>query len=515
MALFEISIALLISGAVVAAWARRLGAPYPAFLAIAGAVLGLVPGTPTLSLQPELVMTLFVAPTLLDAAYDASPRDMRDNWLPIASGAIGAVALTVAAVAWIARVLRPDMPWPAAIALGAIVAPPDASAATAVLRALRPPHRVLVILEGESLLNDATALLIYRAALMAVVGAWAGWGTVPALLGSLLGSVVLGCLAGALFPVLMSHIDDVPTSIVTQFAMTFGLWILADRLGLSPVITLVCNAVVLARTAPMRSDALHRIPSYAVWEVAVFVLNVLAFILIGLQLRPILAGLHHTIGASEFGFAGAVLGTTLLVRVLSMMSLNTAVRWKQRHFGVRLRRPMMLPTIGSGLLIAWCGMRGIVTLATALALPEKFPFRDLILLAAFGVVLGTLVIQGLTLRPLMLALRLTDDGTVDGEVRLARAHSARAALEVLADETGQVDGIRRYYEAWLRGAGPEQASVADVLLVDARRRVLAAERHAIYALRSRGEIGDDAFHVIEQELDATELYIENRLARGG
>jgi CPA1 family monovalent cation:H+ antiporter len=175
MSLFEIAVALLLLGAALSAWARRLQAPYPAFLAIAGAALALIPGTPTLSLEPELVMTLFVAPTLLDAAYDMSLRDLRIYWMPITASAVIAVVLTVAAVAWLARALRPDMSWPVAIALGAIVSPPDASAATAVLRALRPPHRMMVILEGESLLNDATALLIYRAAVLAAAGAWAGW----------------------------------------------------------------------------------------------------------------------------------------------------------------------------------------------------------------------------------------------------------------------------------------------------------------------------------------------------
>ncbi len=154
MDLFEITITLLIVGAMLAALARRLGAPYPAFLALAGAGLGLVPGTPILTLSPELVLTLFVAPTLLDAAYDASPRDLRENWRPIVGSSVVAVALTVAAVAVAARWLQPDMPWAVAIVLGAIVAPPDASAATAVLRFLRPPHRVLVILEGESLFNE-------------------------------------------------------------------------------------------------------------------------------------------------------------------------------------------------------------------------------------------------------------------------------------------------------------------------------------------------------------------------
>ncbi len=196
MALFEITIALLMIGALLAAVARRVGAPYPAFLAIAGAGLALLPGAPVLALSPDLVLTLFVAPALLDAAYDASPRDLRDNWRPIANTAVVAVALTVFAVAVAARWMRPEMSWAVALVLGAVVAPPDASAATAVLRALRPPHRVLVILEGESLLNDSTALLIYRTALGAAVGTWSGWGEVPFLALSIVGGVALGAALG-------------------------------------------------------------------------------------------------------------------------------------------------------------------------------------------------------------------------------------------------------------------------------------------------------------------------------
>src|SRR3954451_17600493 len=189
MDVFEVVIALLLGGAALAALARRFGAPYPALVALAGAALALLPGVPTLVLDPELALALFVAPVLLDAAFDSSPRDLRANWRPIASLALGAVALTIIVVAVVAHALVPGLPWPAAIALGAIVAPPDAAAATTVLKQLRPPHRLLVILEGESLFNDASALLIYRIAVAAAVtGSFAGWAAVPMLAVVALGS---------------------------------------------------------------------------------------------------------------------------------------------------------------------------------------------------------------------------------------------------------------------------------------------------------------------------------------
>ena len=193
MRVFEFVIALLLGGAGLTALSRRIGAPYPALVALAGAALALDPGTPTLVLDPELALALFVAPVLLDAAFDASPRDLRANWRAVAGLALGAVALTIVVVAVVARWLVPDMPWAAAIALGAIVAPPDAAAATAVLKQLRPPHRLLVILEGESLFNDASALLIYRLAVGATIaGVLPARQVIPMLLLTVVGSVVLG-----------------------------------------------------------------------------------------------------------------------------------------------------------------------------------------------------------------------------------------------------------------------------------------------------------------------------------
>ena len=251
-----------------------------------------LPGNPGVTLEPEFALALFVAPVLLDAAYDASPRDLRDNWLPISALAVVAVGLTVAAVAFAARALVPGLPWASAVALGAIVAPPDASAATAVLRQLRPPHRVLVILEGESLLNDATALLIYRAAISAAAGsAVFNWHILPMLLFTAGGGVALGWILAQLWRLASSHRTEISVDVLIQFLGTFAVWIVADRLGVSAIITVVVYAMILARRTSPQMNGRRRLASYAVWEVAVFVLNVLAFILIGLQLKGILARL--------------------------------------------------------------------------------------------------------------------------------------------------------------------------------------------------------------------------------
>jgi monovalent cation/hydrogen antiporter len=518
VAQFELIIGMLLLGALLTGIARALKIAYPILLAILGIGLAFVPNLPALTLDPEVALALFVAPILLDAAYDASLRDLRDNWRAVANLALVAIVLTVIAVAVVARWLVPGMSWPVAIALGAIVAPPDASAATTVLRQLRPPHRILVILEGESLFNDASALLIYRAAVAVTVGgAFLGWGSLPLLLLAITASVLVGILAGRfLMRFVSNRIQEAPSAILTQFLSVFMLWILAEQSGLSGIITIVCFAITVAQLSPQQTSARLRIPSYAVWEVAVFVLNILAFILVGLQLRPLLEKLERGEWASYLAFGGAVCATTILARIAWVMSYNTIVRWKNRHFGVRLPRPMMQPTVKSGIAISWCGMRGVVTLAAALALPDGshgsplFPHRDLILFAAFCVVVGTLVIQGLTLRPLMAALGLhEEDDVVEREVRLAKSATARAALRVL-EERGESDAVvvlRREYEARLANVEQqENTETRPPELASAHRLAIAAERRALAAMRVQGEIGDDAFHRLEEELDWAEVH---------
>src|SRR5262245_4244217 len=431
----EAIIGLLLAAVVLAAVARRAGAPYPVFLALGGALLAFLPGAPSLTVPPELALALFVAPVLLDAAYDASPRDLKDNWAPVAGLVVFAVGLTTIAVAAVTRALMPEMPWAPAIALGAVVAPPDAAAATAVLRQLRPPKRILTILEGESLLNDASALLIYRLAIGAVAAHGFSIGAVaPAFLIAVVGSVLVGPSLAWLFLKLLERVQHVPSAIILQFVSTFGIWILADRIGLSGVLTMVCFAITAARTAPERTPARIRIPAYAVWDTVVFVLNILAFIFIGLQIRPILESLEPSARGRYFAVAASVLIAVIIVRCVWHMSFNWVIRWRDRRRGFHPPRPMLRPTVGSGLIIAWAGMRGIVSLAAALALPAGFPFRDLIVLTAFSVVVGTLVIQGLTLKPLIRALDLQDDDPVGHELSAARERALSASLASFAHD---------------------------------------------------------------------------------
>jgi CPA1 family monovalent cation:H+ antiporter len=528
MRVFEVVIALLLGGAGLTALARRIGTPYPALVAVAGAALALIPGTPTLVLEPDLALTLFVAPVLLDAAFDSSARDLRANWRTVAGLAVGAVALTVVAVAVVAHALVPGMPWAVAVALGAIVAPPDAAAATAVLKQLRPPYRLLVILEGESLFNDASALLVFRLAVGATLaGTLSPAKAIPLLLAVTAGSVVLGFALSRLIIPLIARIRDVPITVVVQFCGTFAVWMIAERLHLSGVLTMVVFAMASARFAADAIPARVRIPSYAVWEFAVFVLNVLAFILVGFQLKAILGRVDARTLGSYAGVAAAVCLATILARFAWVSGSAAISRWRCRPApdGAAARRDTVGLSPRAAAVVGWSGMRGIVTLAAALALPAggagvpEFPYRDLVIFVAFSVVLGTLVIQGVTLRPLIRALRLEDDGSVDREVRLARVESLRASLAATpAAPADELSGLlRRRYEILLRRAEAHAAGAAApaggpprVLDVgsDLVRTATAAARKRLVDLRADGTIGDAAFQQVEQELDWEEMDFE-------
>ena len=510
MTTFEWLIGLLLGAVLLSALARRIKVPYPTFLAIGGMLLAFVPSSPSWTLEPDLALALFVAPVLLDAAFDTSLRDLRNNWLPVSTLVFIAVGVSTAAVAVLAHSLLPDLPWSAAIALGAIVAPPDAAAATAILRQVNLPYRILKILEGESLLNDASALLIYRVAVGAAAVKHFNWSEfAPSILLALAGSLVAGYLFARASMLLTQRIKDAPSAIIMQFAGTFTVWIVAEHIGLSGILTIVAYAITMARTAPARTPARLRVPSYAVWDTGVFVLNVLAFMLIGMQLRPIWERLDDPVRVKYCLIAAAVLGVIILTRIAWVMLYGATVRALIGQGLLHPKRPTDAPTLKSGVVVSWCGMRGIVTLAAAFALPESFPYRDLMLLTAFAVVLGSLVIQGLTLRPLISALRLKDENPVSVEVGRARAVAFRAALdEIDGDPSEEAEILRLEYRALLlRAEGDPDGGVSSGELPadPLRRRAIGAARRSIIALRQSEEIGDDAFHQLEEEFDWAEL----------
>jgi CPA1 family monovalent cation:H+ antiporter len=335
------------------------------------------------------------------------------------------------------------------------------------------------------------------------------------------GGVVAGYILARLYLWATARIDDLAVSVILQFIGTFAVWLLAERLGLSAILTVIAYGMTLGRHAPGRSSARRRISSYAVWEVAVFVMNVLAFVMIGLQLRGIAMRMHGSDKGLYIACAAAVCVTVVVTRLVWVLLYNTIACWVVEHVS-RGRRAMTIPPGGGSLIVGWCGMRGIVTLAAALALPDgsaapAFPYRDLIVLCAFCVVLTTLVLQGMTLRPLLVWLGLKDDGSVERELQLARAETARAALGVLDGQPARpiVEELRRGYEARLRmnsepaAEAPKPPAPPEVTHI--QDRVVAAQRAALLDLRARWIIGDDAFHAAEEEIDLLELAADERI----
>ncbi len=508
MEIFQWLLMLLVGAVFLTAFARYLKLPYPSLLAVGGAAIALLPNAPEFTLHPELALAVFVAPVLLDAAFDTSLRDLRRYWVPVVSLVVVAVGITTFAVAWLVHSLVPGMPWAAAIALGAIVAPPDAAAASAILRQLHIPHRMVVILEGESLLNDATALLIYRLAVSAAMGSTFSTSVVAWQGLAMIGSVIAGFALAQLFVRIVDRVSDIPSSIIMQFVGAFGVWILADELGLSAIVTVVTFAITAARLTPERMPASLRIPSYAVWDTVVFVLNVLAFVAIGLQVRPILDSLEADERAHYLRIAGLVLATVVVVRIAWVFTYNGIGMLKRRLFGAGNWPGEFVPSAASMTIVGWCGMRGIVTLATAFALPISFPQRELILLCAFTVVAGTLVVQGITLRPLIVLFGLKDDGTVEKEIHNAQAQLARIAAAIIdADDSDAAQMLRSEF------AMPEDEEAASGSKSEhARRnrlraRIIAAQRRDLVRMRRTAEIGDDAFHRIEEHLDRVEVNV--------
>ncbi len=500
MEIFEFGLVLLTGGALLCLLADRIGAPYPALLALAGAALAFMPGVPKLRLDPGLALALFVAPALMVAGFHASPRDLRRHWSPIAGLVLAAVATTIALVALVAHAIVPGLHWSAAIALGAIVAPTDASAAIPILRHLSPPHRIMTILEGESLFNDAAALLTYRGALTIVaVGSFHPWLQLPLLFLSAFGGIVAGYLLAKGYLLVAPRIKDMPVSIVMQFVATFLVWILADRLGLSAIITVVVYALTIARVAPLQSEAWLRVQSYAVWDVALLVLNVLAFVLIGMQLRLALPELAGPDGDQWLKAAAAVLVAVLFARAAWVLGYTAFVRWQKVGLRPLRQSDEEHSAWHAGIIISWCGMRGVVTLAAALALPDDFPRRGLLVFVSFAVVLGTLVIQGLTLRPLLSMLTLYDDGLIEREVDLARGEAAREAVSDLRQAPDTPARAALLAEYSREGEVPEDG------MAGLQQTAVQAQRRRLAELRQNGDVGEAAFHQVEASIDKLDI----------
>jgi monovalent cation/hydrogen antiporter len=507
MSFFESLLVLLLAAILLLQVSRRLALPYPAMLAAAGVVLALIPGTPSITLVPEMALALFIAPALVDAAFDFPIGAVRRLWRPLFALAVIAVLLTAGAVAWLGVTVA-GLPLYAALALGAIVAPPDAAAATAVLGSVRMPRRSVAVLKGESLLNDALALLLFGTAIAIQQhgGIDAGIGLRLAIAAP--GGVLLGIGLALAYRPVARFVSGTLGGNLLEFVTCFSTWILAERLQLSAVLCVVAFAMTIARKAGLTQTPRMRVHSFAVWESVVFLLNVLAFLMMGLQARTILGSMTPDRLHQAASFAGLVIACVIAVRLLWLLVFNR-LSWRFPAFRGDLDRP----NLRQGVLVGWCGMRGLVTLATAFALPAGFPQRDLIVLTAFAVVLATLVLQGLTLVPLVRLLRLDGEDGEDRELAAARADLARVALATLEGKKGPAADHWRYgYEAALDAAETGSNARTD----EKRKLGLTALRHQrkrLQTLREDHKIGPDAYLALQEELDFRELALATEAER--
>lgn len=504
MTFFESLIALLAVAVLLLQISRRVAIPYPAMLATAGVGLALLPGAPRIHLDPHMVLALFIAPVLVDSAFDFPLAAIRRFWRPLVALALVAVLFSAGAVT-VLGVTMAGLPLYAALALGAIVAPPDAAAATAVLSQVSMPRRSVIVLKGESLLNDASALLLFTAAV--AVHQRGGLDTMLGVQIALAapGGILLGIVIASLFRRISPFVTGTLGGSLMEFVGAIGAWIIAERLHLSAILCLVAFAMTIARGAGLRTPPRSRIHSFAVWDSAVFLLNVLAFLLMGLQARTIVDAMPSDRLVAAAQFAGAVVVCLIAVRMVWTLIFNRLAV----HFRF-WRGDNPAATWAQGILVGWCGMRGLVTLATAFALPRDFPQRDLIVLTAFAVVLATLIIQGLTLGPLVRLLKLDGQTDLTTELAETRTSMAEAALSGLAGDTSPAaENWRFVLEARRVGPATPDQSLSRETWRDLGLVAMRHQRERLQELRDSLRVGPDAFLILQEELDFTEVALRD------
>jgi monovalent cation/hydrogen antiporter len=516
----EAVVVLLAIVAVLAVLARRVGVPYPIVMVIGGLAIGLIPGVPHVELEPDIVLLLFLPPILYSAAYLSSPRELWRNRRPIALLAFGLVLTTTLAVALVVTWLIPGIPIPAAVALGAIVSPPDAIAATSIAQRLGLPRRLVTVLEGESLVNDATALVTYRFAVAATLsGAFSFTDAAYTFASVAIGGVVIGLVVGTAVNLIMARLDDPPVAVLVSLIAPFAAYLPAEELQVSGVLAAVTAGLWVGWRAPRIMSSRTRIQGFATWQTAIFVVNGLAFLLIGLQLPQVLDDISEYAPGELAAMAVVVSGTVVLVRLAWVFPATYIPR--RIVPGLAIRDPAPSPRVV--LILGWAGMRGAVSLAAALALPlvPPFPQRDLFVFLTFVTILVTLVGQGLTLPLLIRRLGVGDDGSVEQEVLHAREAGTDAALQRLDDLVTEVPGhvplIDQLRDRYRHRAEHYERSHGEDEVIDdpeerdhrqIRQAVLDAERIAVIELRDSGAIGEEALRRVERDIDLEELRAE-------
>jgi CPA1 family monovalent cation:H+ antiporter len=519
--LFE-TMLLLAGAAAVAGLARRLRLSAPLLLVVAGLAVSFVPGVEEYELEPEVVLYLILPPLLFAAAWQSSVINFRQNARAIGLLSVGLVLFTTVAVGLAVHAVVPDLPLAAAFALGAIVSPPDAVAATAVGRTVGLPRRLMTILAGESLINDATALTAYRVAVAAAtVGSFSIWKGIEEFLLAGVGGAAIGLVLGVLTERLLRVLHDSVLENTLVLLVPFVGYAAAEEAHTSGVLGVVVAGLYLGHRSPRRQTAATRLQGTAIWRMVEFLLESVVFALIGLQLPTVLEDLADR-STGELVAAGVVtLGVVVVARFVWMYPATYLPRLIPRIQARDPNPPWQYPTV-----LGWAGMRGVVSLAAAFALPEDFPGRNLILFLTFVVVVGTLLLQGLTLPALIRWLGVVGRDSQQDLIREAGAQhaAANAALERLdreLDAIGEVpaDVVARLREkaelrqfgAWERlggrsaGDGREPPTVVFRRL---RRAMIEAEREVFIDLRDRGQIDEEVLFRVQRELDLEESILE-------
>ncbi len=508
---------LLAVGLLLLAVSQFVRIPYPIVLVLGGAVIGFVPGAPTVTLSPDLVLVAVLPPLLYGGSFFTSLRELRANMKAIGLLAVGLVLVTMLAVAAVAHEVIPGLDWPLAFVLGALVSPTDPTAASAIAERLGLPGRLVALIEGESLVNDGTALVALRFAVAAVLtGSFslleASWQFAV----NVVGGIAVGLVVGYLIRQLRRRLDNPPVEITISLLSGYFAYLPARALGVSGVLAAVTVGIYMGWHTPELTTAQTRLQGQAVWEIVFLLLNGLLFALVGLQLPTILDSLSGRSTWTVIGYAAIVSAVVIGARVAWMLGTYVVALLSRR-----VREDDPAPSWQAKAVIAWSGMRGAVSLAAALALPlstdagTSFPDRNLIIFLTFGVIFATLVLQGLTLAPLIRVLDLEEDGLAEKEEAKARIHAAEAALERL-DELIEEDWVREDTAERLRGlygfrqerfrsrfdpdgdGSLEDRSLAYQRL---RRELLDAERDAVQELRRQGRIGDDVMRRVVRDLD--------------
>jgi CPA1 family monovalent cation:H+ antiporter len=520
----ELILALLIAVAALVTLARRVGIAYPIFLMIGGLVLGLVPGIPRVEIEPDVIFLIVLPPLLYVAAYFTPVRSLRANLGTISSLAVALVLASALAAAVVARWLVPGLPWSVAIALGAIVAPPDAIAATAIASRLTLPRQIVTILEGESLLNDATALTIYGIAVSAAAGGrFSASNAALTFALVLVGGAVIGVAVGWVIAQIRKRIEDTPVEVTISLLTPYAAYLPAERLDVSGVIAAVAAGLYLGHRAPDISGARMRLTGRAVWDTLIFLLNGFVFIVMGLEVPQLLRTLTPALALRLVGIGLVVCAVLVVVRALFIFA--TVFLPRMTYGGQEMSWPL-----GCSLVLSWAGMRGVVSLAAALALPVTLPSggplpsREALIVVTLTVIVFTLLGQGLSLPRVIRRLGLGADVGLRVEESSARQRLLEAATQrldelypvwpghrPLLDELRDSYRRRSHYVDRQRDPAVVHAQDVDQEQIEhreIRRTLIDSEREALMRLRAEGEISDEVLRRLERELDLEEGRID-------